>query len=68
MKKKLFARLIAMSAVCLVATGQPVWAQPAVAAGVTKTVDAARDDGPPTYMLVLAGFSAVLFVTRRRKR
>jgi len=68
MKKILFAQLIAMSAICLAAFGLPVAAQPAVSSGTAGAVAAAKDDAPPTYVLVLAGLSAVVFVTLRRKR
>jgi len=64
MKKILFTHLIVLAACCLAGMDQPVWAQPAAAA----TVVAAKDEGPPAYMLVLAGLSAVLFVASRRKR
>jgi hypothetical protein len=67
MKKILFAQLIALSACCLVAMDLPVLAQPA-ATGGTAAVVAAKDEAPPTYVLVLAGLSAVVFVTLRRKR
>jgi hypothetical protein len=69
MKKILFAQLIAMSAICLAALGLPASAQPAVSGGKAgAVVAAAGDDAPPTYVLVLAGLSAVVFVTLRRKR
>ena len=68
MKKILFAQLIAMSAICLAALGLPASAQPAVSGGTVGAVVAAKDDSPPTYVLVLAGLSAVVFVTLRRKR
>lgn len=66
MKKILFTHLIVLAACCLAGMDQPVWAQPAAAA--TATAIAAKDEGPPAYMLVLAGLSAVLFVAGRRKR
>ena len=68
MKKILFAQLIALSACCLVAMDLPVLAQPAVTGGTAGAVVATKDDAPPTYVLVLAGLSAVVFVALRRKR
>jgi hypothetical protein len=71
MKTLEFSGLIALITCCLMTMSQPALAAAVVPTGTAKVVAAEtpeKEDGPPTYILVLAGLSAVLFVTRRRRR
>jgi hypothetical protein len=71
MKKLETAGLIALLAVCAATMSQSALAASAMSTGSPKVVaaeGAEKEDSPPTYVLVLAGLSVVLFVTRRRRR
>jgi hypothetical protein len=67
--KTQFTRLIALSALCLAALGHSAYSQPAAAAqGATKVATTDKEDGPPSYMLVIAGLSAIVFIGARRRK
>jgi hypothetical protein len=67
MKKTQFARLIALSAISLV-VGHAAYSQPALSgAPAVKPAAADTEDSPPSYMLVIAGLSAVVFIGARRR-
>ena len=67
MKKTHLARLLALTALSLV-VGHAAYSQPAVSGAVAQPKVAASEseDSPPSYVLVLAGVCAVVFIGARR--
>ena len=67
MKKTQFTRLLALTALSLV-MGHAAYSQPAVSgvAAPSKVAASESDDSPPSYVLVLAGVCAVVFIGARR--
>lgn len=70
MSKFTIFRVVAAFALAVLAVCQPVaWADSTTPAANIQTVSASpKEERPPTYVLILAGLSAVAFIAVRRGR
>ena len=70
MSKFRIFRMVALFALAMLAICQPVaWAEVATPAASIQTLSVSpKEGGPPAYILILAGLSAVGFVAVRRAR